>query len=89
VSDRGGQFVSELWKEFYRILGIDQRLSTAYHPQTDGQSEIANQYMAQRLRPFVSYHQDDWSEYLSMIDFAAAALPQEKTGVSPFFVERG
>ncbi|KAJ5396746.1 Retrovirus polyprotein [Penicillium cosmopolitanum] len=71
VSDRGGQFVSEFWKEFCRILGIDRRLSTAYHPQTDEQSEIGNQYMAQRLRPFVNYYQDDWSEYLPMIDFAA------------------
>ncbi|KAJ5099347.1 Retrovirus polyprotein [Penicillium argentinense] len=89
VSDRGGQFVSEFWKEFCRNLGIERRLSTAYHPQTDGQIEIANQYMAQRLRPFVNHCQDNWSEYLPMVDFAAAALPQETTGVSPFFVERG
>jgi hypothetical protein len=89
VSDRGPQFVSGFWKEFCRILGIERKLSTAHHPQTDGQSEIVNQYMAQRLRPFVSYYQDDWSEYLSMVDFAFASLPQETTGVSPFFVERG
>lgn len=89
VSDRGGQFVSDFWEEFCRILGITRKISTAYHPQTDGQSEIANQYMAQRLRPFVSQYQDDWSEYLPMVDFAAAALPQETTGTSPFFVERG
>jgi hypothetical protein len=48
-----------------------------------------NQYIAQRLRPFVSYYQDDWSEYLAIVDFAFAALPQETTGLSPFFVERG
>ena len=89
VSDRGPQFVSGFWKEFCRILGIERKLSTAYHPQTDGQSEITNQYMAQRLRPFVNYHQDDWSDYLAMVDFAFAALPQETTGASPFFVERG
>lgn len=89
VSDRGPQFVSEFWKEFCRILGIERKLSTAYHPQTDGQSEITNQYMAQRLRPFVNYHQDNWSDYLAMVDFAFAALPQETTGASPFFVERG
>lgn len=89
VSDRGGQFISTFWKEFCKILGIERKLSTAYHPQTDGQSEIANQYMAQRLRPFVGHYQDDWSEYLPMVDFAAAALPQETTGVSPFYIERG
>jgi transposase InsO family protein len=89
VSDRGGQFVSEFWTEFCKILGIKRKLSTAYHPQTDGQSEIANQYMAQRLRPFINYYQDNWSELLAMTDLAAAALPQSTTKLSPFFIERG
>lgn len=89
VSDRGGQFISEFWGEFCRILSIKRKLSTAHHPQTDGQSEIANQYMAQRLRPYVDYYQDDWSEFLPMIDFAAAMLPQATTKHSPFLVDRG
>jgi hypothetical protein len=89
VSDRGGQFVSEFWTEFCRILGIQRKLSTAYHPQTDGQSEIANQYMAQRLRPYIEHNQDDWSECLPMVDFAASILPQDTTKKSPFFIERG
>ncbi|CRL31343.1 RNA-directed DNA polymerase (reverse transcriptase) [Penicillium camemberti] len=89
VSDRGGQFVSEFWTEFCRILGIRRKLSTAYHPQTDGQSEIANQYMAQRLRPYVEQNQDNWSEILPMVDFAASILPQDTTKQSPFFIERG
>jgi hypothetical protein len=54
VSDRGPQFVSDFWNEFCRILGVKLKLSTAYHPQTDGQTEIMNQYIDQRLRPFVS-----------------------------------
>lgn len=89
VSDRGGQFISEFWTEFCRILGIRRKLSTAHHPQTDGQSEIANQYMAQRLRPYVEQNQDNWSELLPMVDFAASILPQDSTKKSPFFVERG
>ena len=89
VSDRGGQFISEFWTEFCRILGIKRKLSTAYHPQTDGQSEIANQFMAQRLRPYIEYNQDDWSEFLPMVDFAASILPQDTTKKSPFFIERG
>ncbi|KAE8551312.1 hypothetical protein EYB25_005196 [Talaromyces marneffei] len=89
VSDRGPQFVSEFWGEVCKILGIQIVLSTADHAQTDGQTEIANQYLSQRLRPYVSYFQDDWSEWLPIIDFAAAVLPQETTGLSPFMIEKG
>jgi hypothetical protein len=59
VSDRGPQFISVFWHEFCRILGIKLKLSTADHPQTDGQTEIVNQYIDQRLRPFVNYYQDN------------------------------
>lgn len=89
VSDRGPQFISSFWDEFCKILGIKLKLSTAHHPQTDGQTEIVNQHIAQRLRPFVNHYQDNWSELLPMMDFAAAALPQESTGLSPFQVEFG
>ena len=72
VSDRGGQFISDFWNELCNLLGVKLKLSTASHPQTDGQTEIMNQYIALRLRPFIDYYQDDWSEWLPMIDFAAA-----------------
>ena len=74
VSDRGGQFVSEFWSEVCRCLGIKLKLSTAHHPQTDGQTEIANQYLSQKLRAFVNHAQDDWSDWLPMMDYAAAIL---------------
>lgn len=89
VSDRGPQFISEFWKEFCQSLGIQRKLSTAHHPQTDGQTEIVNQHIAQRLRPFINHYQDNWSEFLPMVDFAAATLPQESTGMSSFMIERG
>ena len=89
VSDRGPQFVSEFWREVCQILGIKVVLSTADHAQTDGQTEIANQYLSQRLRPFVNHFQDDWSEWVPIVDFATAALPQDSTGLSPFMVEKG
>ncbi|EEA26621.1 retrovirus polyprotein, putative [Talaromyces marneffei ATCC 18224] len=59
------------------------------HAQTDGQTEIANQYLQQRLRPYVNFAMDDWSEYLPVIDFATSALPQASIGISPFMVEKG
>ena len=59
ISDRGPQFVSSFWQEFCRIIGVKIKLSTAYHKQTDGQTEIMNRYIDQRLRPFVNYYQDN------------------------------
>src|SRR5947207_10295378 len=76
ISDHGPQFISAFWDEFSCILGIKLKLSTAYHPQTDGQTEIANQYLDQKLQPFVNYFQDNWAELLPMMDYAKATLPQ-------------
>jgi transposase InsO family protein len=89
VSDRGPQFISDFWNEFTKILGIRLKLSTAEHPQTDGQTEIANQYLDQRLRPFVNHYKDNWSELLPMMDFASAMLVHESTGVTPFMADCG
>ena len=53
VSDRGPQFAVELTKELNRMLEIEIRLSTVFHPQTDGQTERINQELEQYLRFFV------------------------------------
>jgi transposase InsO family protein len=89
VSDRGPQFVSQFWKEFCRILGVRLKLSTAFHPQTDGQTEIMNQYMDQRLRPFVDYYQDNWSELLPLMDYAQLTLPHSSIGMTPYELING
>jgi hypothetical protein len=89
VSDRGPQFISDFWKEFCRILGIKIKLSTAFHPQTDGQTEIMNQYLDQRLRPFINYYQDNWSELLPIMDYAQLTLPHDSIGMSPFELLNG
>lgn len=57
VLDRGPQFISDFWNEFCKILGIQLKLSTAHHAQTDGQTEIINQHIATRIRPFINHHQ--------------------------------
>ena len=89
ISDRGPQFVSNFWKEFYRILNIKLKLSTAYHPQIDGQTEIINQYIDQRLRPFVNYYQDNWAELLPMMDYAQFTLWHSSIGISGFKMVNG
>jgi len=59
VSDRDSRFTSEVWKEFLRLLEIRPRMSTGFHPQTDGQTERLNQTIEAYLRAFVSREQDD------------------------------
>ena len=61
VSDRGSKFVSAFWDHLTSSLGIKRKLSTAYHPQTDGQTEGANQDLENYLRRYVSWKQDDWA----------------------------
>ena len=56
VSNRGPQFISEFWNEFYQILGIKLKLSIAFHLQTNRQTEIMKQYIDQRLHPFINYY---------------------------------
>ncbi|EED13508.1 gag/polymerase/env polyprotein, putative [Talaromyces stipitatus ATCC 10500] len=68
---------------------VERYVDNLDHAQTDGQTEIANQYLSQRLRLYVNHFQDDWSEWLPIINFAAASLPQDSTGLSPFMIEKG
>jgi len=62
VSDRGSQFVAELIKKLNKILEIETRLSIAFHPQTDGQTEWMNQELEQYLRFLMEHRQKDWPE---------------------------
>ena len=90
TSDRGPQFISTFWTQFNSILGTNRVLSTADHPQTDGQTEIYNQYLQRRLRPFINYYQDDWSEFLPIMDYAQMTLPHDSLGgITPFEVVHG
>ena len=60
ISDRGRPFVSHFWEQLITRLGISADLSTAYHPKTDGQTEIMNFVFEQYLRAYVNYFQNDW-----------------------------
>ncbi len=70
TSNRDSQFVSLVWKTICKILKIKIKLSTAFHSETNDQSEIANQKMKRYLRSYCNYQQDDESDWLSMIEFA-------------------
>jgi RNase H-like domain found in reverse transcriptase/Reverse transcriptase (RNA-dependent DNA polymerase)/Integrase zinc binding domain len=89
VSDRGPQFVAEFWKHLCRILEVDSRLSTAYHPETDGQTEVENRELEKYLRIYVKYQQDDWAQWLALAEFAANNAESSTTKASPFFANLG
>lgn len=84
TSDRGPQFIAQMWTHFCTSLGIQLTLTSGHHPQTNGQVEKVLQHLDNRLRPYVNQHQDNWSEMLPFMDHAANSLPQESTGFSPF-----
>ena len=89
-SDRGPQFVSGFTEELSKILGIKWKLSSSGHSQSAGQAEIMNEYLDQRLRPWVNHYQDNWPDFLPAMDFAQLTLPHESLeGLSPFEVLRG
>uniref|UniRef100_A0A803JHM8 Gypsy retrotransposon integrase-like protein 1 n=1 Tax=Xenopus tropicalis TaxID=8364 RepID=A0A803JHM8_XENTR len=89
VSDRGVQFVSRFWRAFCSLVGTELSFSSAYHPQTNGQTERVNQSLEQYLRCYVSDNQSTWSELLPWAEFAYNNATHSSSGRSPFFVVYG
>ena len=89
ISDRGTQFTSKLMQGLFKKLKIEGAYSTAYHPQTDGQTERINQELEQYLRNYCSYRQDDWSTFLPMAEFAYNNHEHATTKKTPFYAARG
>jgi len=83
ISDRGPQFQADFTDELSKILGIEWKLATPGHSQTAGQVENLNQWINQRLRPFVSHYQDNWSRAIPALDAVQASLPHDSTGLEP------
>jgi len=89
ICDRGPQFVSKFMKELNSLLGIQNPSSTAYHPQTDGQTERVNQEVEQYLRLFINHRQDDWVEWLALAEFSYNNRVQASTRQTPFMLNNG
>ena len=85
VSDRGSLFTSAFWKSLGRLLHTENRLSTAFHPQTDGQTERTNAALEQYLRIYSNYQQDNWVALLSTAEFAFNNTVNATIGMTPFF----
>ena len=89
TSDHDIKFTSNFWKALHKRLGTRLNLSTAFHPQTDSQTEVMNKVLQQLLRNVCSYNQDSWSKYLSLVEFAMNNAKSSLTKVSPFFADTG
>lgn len=89
VSDRGPQFTSKFWISLCEQLGIQRKLSTAAHPQTDGQTERTNQTLEQYLRAYVNFKQDNWSNLLHFAEMAMNNAINSSTKRTPFEINVG
>jgi hypothetical protein len=84
MSNRESQFISLVWKTICRMLKINVKLFIAFHSKTNDQSEIVNQKMKRYLRNCCNYQQNDWSKWLSMIEFVFNAAISTFTELSIF-----
>jgi len=84
VSDRDPRFTSRFWKSFQEALGSKLRLSSAYHPQTDGQSERTSQLLEDLLRVCVLEQGGTWDSHLPLIEFTYNNSYHSSTGMAPF-----
>ena len=87
VSDRDPIFISSFWREIFRLSGTKLRMSTAYHPQTDGQTEVLNRTLEQYLRSYVHNKPSHW--FRTLAEWSYSTTMHSSTGVSPFEVVYG
>jgi transposase InsO family protein len=84
LTDRGSNFVSHLFRDVCKLLGVKKIFTTAYHPQTDGPPERLNRFIVNALYSVVAKDQTDWDLFLRAIAFAYITSVIEGLGFSPF-----
>lgn len=89
VTDRDVRFVSYFWKTLWKLLNTKLKFSTAYHPQTDGQTEVVNRSLGDLLRCLVGEHISTWDRVLPIAEFAYNSSVNRSTGHSPFEIVTG
>ncbi|MBW0587132.1 hypothetical protein O181_126847, partial [Austropuccinia psidii MF-1] len=89
ITDCGSSFVSTFWRNVCTKLGTKPTPSTAYHLQTDGQTEQMNQMSEEYLRHFCSYCQENWVDLLPLAELCLNNTTANSTGFSPFFLWQG
>ena len=89
LTDRDSRFTSGFFSRLSERWGIRHLKSTAYHPQTDGQTEVMNRTVEDYLRSYSATVQDDWDQQLSLAEFAINNAKNESTKETPFFLNYG
>jgi hypothetical protein len=89
VHDRDTHFTSDFWMEVNNRLLTKLLMSTAFHPQTDGLSEISNKQVTQYLQAFATHHQDQWDTMLPQAEYAYNTSTHTSTDQSPFELDVG
>jgi transposase InsO family protein len=89
VTDRDPRFTGNFFRSLCELMGVKQCMSTAYHPQTDGQTERMNRIMEDMLRHFVNPEGTNWCSYLPSAEFAINNAWQESVRNTPFFLNYG
>ncbi len=89
ISDRDKLFMSRFWRALHRLTGVDLKMSTSFHPETDGASERTNRTVIQMLRYHVERNQKGWSRALPLIRFQIMNTENASTGFSPFQLRHG
>ena len=84
ISDRDSKWTSDFWENLFKHTGTKLKMSTAYHPQTDGQTERANRTVEDMLRPYVNERLDNWDLQLTPAEFAYNSAVHDSSGFSPF-----
>jgi transposase InsO family protein len=89
VSDRNPVFTSHLWRDLFKLAGVKQRLSTAFHPQTDGQSEVINRIIVMYFRCVTGDRPRAWVDWLSWAEYCYNTSFQTALRATPFEVVYG
>jgi hypothetical protein len=89
VSDRDTKFIGHFWRTLWKKLGTNLVFSSAYHPETDGQTEVVNRSLGDLLRSLVTEHHSSWDQILPQAEFAYNDSVNQSTGKSPFHILYG
>ncbi len=89
ISDRDSRFTSKFWTALWSLSGTKLAMSTAYHPQSDGQTERANKTLEEILRSYVNLKANDWDQHLAGAEIAYNSSIHSSSGFSPFYLNYG